>query len=98
MDQLLSKQKVERAIDSGRSEFTALLLEPREQCVGSHRLIGRQDQLEDASPDQRHSRTTELADLLRPRQCELDLAGRHTGPPAGQGCGCYSVTERLSPR
>ena len=40
MNELVSEQKIERAVDRPRAELAAFLLELREQCIGSGRLVG----------------------------------------------------------
>src|SRR6266436_1843100 len=55
MNELVGDQKIERAVDRRRAELAALLLELREQRVGSRRLVGSQDQLENPPAHRRHS-------------------------------------------
>src|SRR5882724_6138062 len=40
MNELVGEQKIERAVDRRRAELAAFLLELREQCIGSGRLVG----------------------------------------------------------
>src|SRR5882724_1034708 len=48
MNELVGEQKIERAVNCRRAELAAFLLELCEQRVGTYRLVGQQNQFEDA--------------------------------------------------
>ena len=77
VDQLVHEQKVERTVNRGGTELTALLLEFREQSVGFCRLVGSQDQLENPPAHRRQPRAAERADPLRTGKGDFYLLGRH---------------------
>jgi hypothetical protein len=77
VDQLVSEQKVERTVNGGRTELTALLLEFREQAVGLCRLVGSQDQLENPPAHRGQPRAAERTDPLCACEGDFDLLGRH---------------------
>src|SRR5438132_9277076 len=97
MNELVGEQKIERAIDRRRPELAALLLELREQCIGSRRLVGSQDQLEHMLSKRRQPRTAKCADPLCPSEREFDLLRCHAWPPADMAERCYSVTDGPQP-
>ena len=67
----MGEQKVERAVNCGRTEHTALVLEFREQSVSFCRLVSSQDQLKNPPAHRRQQRAAEHADPLR--ACEDDF-------------------------
>ena len=77
--QLVGEQKVERTINGGRTELTALLLEFREQSVSFCRLVSLQDQLKNPPAHRRQPRAAERADPLRTCEGDFYLLG---GSPA----------------
>jgi hypothetical protein len=82
VDQLVGEQKVERTVNRGRTEFTALLLEFGEQRVGFCRLVGAQDQLENPPAHRRQPCAAERTNPLCTCERDIDLLRRHARPPA----------------
>ena len=81
MNELVGEQKIERAVNCRRAELAAFLLELCEQRIGSRRLVGSEDQLENPPADRRHSGAPQCADPLRPCKRGFDLVRRHAGWP-----------------
>jgi hypothetical protein len=67
MDQLVSEQEFERAVDGRRPELAAPALQLGKQGVGTGRLIRQQDQLEHPPPDWRQTRAAQRTNTVRSR-------------------------------
>src|SRR5262249_55465813 len=94
VDQLVGEQKIERAVDGWRAELVAPALELREERIGSCRLVGLQDQLENAPPDRRQPFASEGADPLCACEGDFHLLGRYAqlAPNENPISRRYSVT------
>jgi len=73
MDQLVGKQKIERAIDCRRTKLAALTLQFCKHRIGADRLIGSKDQFEHPPSHRRQSRPPRCAELFRAPQPPLDI-------------------------
>jgi hypothetical protein len=73
MNQLVGKQKIERAIHGWRTELATLVLQLCKHRIGADRLIGSQDQFKHPAAHRRQSRTPRCAELLRAPQRALDV-------------------------
>ncbi len=73
MDQLVGKQKIERAIDCRRTKLAALVLQICEHRIGADRLISSKDQFKHPPSHRRQSRTPRCAELFRAPQPPLDV-------------------------
>lgn len=73
MDQLVGKQKIERAIDCWRTKLAALALQFCKHRIGADRLIGSKDQFKHPPSHRRQSRTPRCAELFRASQPPLDV-------------------------
>lgn len=79
VNQLVGKQKIERAIDCWRTklgwrpELAALALQFGEHRIGADRLIGSKDQFKHPPSHRRQSRTPRCAELFRAPQPPLDV-------------------------
>lgn len=91
VDQLVSEQKVERTVNGGRTELTALLLEFREQSLSFCRLVSSQDQLENLPAHRCEPRAAERADPLRACDGDFYSLGRHPQLAARRKIRCRDV-------
>jgi hypothetical protein len=79
MNELVGKQKIERAIHrwrtklGRRTELAALALQFGKHRIGADRLIGSKDQFKHPAAHRRQSRTPRCAELLRAPQRALDV-------------------------
>jgi hypothetical protein len=73
MDQLVRKQKIERAVYRRRTELATLVLQFGKHCIGADRLIGSEDQFEHPVSYRRQSRTPRRAELLGAPERALDV-------------------------
>ena len=78
VDQLVGEQEIERTVDGWRTELAAPALELREERIGSCRLVGLQDQLENTPSDRRQPCASARADPLCACEGDFHLLRRHS--------------------